>query len=427
MRRPTATIVLLLALSVIPATGWTQTADDLFNGQALQRVDLRLHSADWEKLKADFLENTYYPADLTWNGVTVRNVGIRSRGHGSRSGNKPGLRVDFDHYSTDLQFLGLKSLVLDNLTQDSSGIHETVTMALFARLGIPAPREAHARLYVDNKYAGLYVIVESVDKRLLARVFGAIDEDTQNDGFLFEFNWENEWHLEHLGEELGPYKLRFDAKTNESKSDEEKYRPIEELVRLVNETREDRLPAAISPLLDLPAFIRYVAAQNFVAEIDGVLGTWGVNNFYLYRLENRTQHVFIAWDDDVTFWGPSFPTNEGHDANVLMNKLMRVPEYKAMYLAELQRAIDSASEPVGDATWMEAEIRRQLELIDQAMREDPLKPYGNDQFDGSRGVMSAFTKDRIAFVRCEMERGPRTGCESVIGATAVPPPVTRPQ
>jgi hypothetical protein len=110
-----------------------------------------------------------------------------------------------------------------------------------------------------------------------------------------------------------------------------------------------------------------------------------------------------------------------------MNKLMRLPEYKAMYQAELQRAMDSAAEPVGETTWMEAEIRRQLELIDQAMREDPLKPYGNDRFDGSRGLMSAFTKDRIAFVRCEMERGPRTGCESVIGAAAVPAPVTRPQ
>ena len=416
-----------MVLSIIPAAGWAQTPDDLFNGQVLQRVDLRLHSADWEKLKAAFLENTYYPADLVWNGVTVRNVGIRSRGHGSRSGNKPGLRVDFDRYSTDLEFLGLKSLVLDNLTQDQSGIHETVTMGLFSRLGIPAPREAHARLYVNDEYAGLYVIVEAVDKRLLARVFGVIDEDTQNDGFLFEFNWENEWRLENLGDELGPYKERFDAKTHESKSDEEKYRPIEELVRLINDTREDRLVETLSPLLDLPAFIRYVAAQNFVAEIDGVLGTWGVNNFYFYRLENRTQHVFIAWDDDVTFWGPTFPTNEGHEANVLMNKLMRLPEYKAMYLAELQRAMDSAAEPVGDTTWMDAEIRRQLEMIDGAMREDPHKPYDNGLFDNARGLMSAFTKDRIAFVRCEMERGPRSGCESVVGATAVPAPVSRPQ
>ena len=35
---------------------------------------------------------------MTWNGMTVRDVGIRSRGRGSRSGNKPGLRVDFDRY-----------------------------------------------------------------------------------------------------------------------------------------------------------------------------------------------------------------------------------------------------------------------------------------------------------------------------------------
>ena len=419
MRRPTATIVLLLALSAIPSTGWAQTPDDLFNGQVLHRVDLLLHSADWEKLKADFLENTYYPADFSWNGLTARNVGIRSRGHGSRSGNKPGLRVDFDRYSTDQEFLGLKSVVLDNLTQDSSGIHETVSMALFARLGIPAPREAHARLYVNNEYAGLYVIVEAVDKRLLARAFGAIEEDTQNDGFLFEFNWEDEWRLEHLGDELRPYKERFDAKTHESKSDEEKYRPIEELVRLINDTREDRLVEAISPLLDVPAFIRFVAAQNFLAETDGLLGTWGVNNFYFYRLENRTQHVFIAWDDDVTFWGPTFPTNEGHSANVLMNKLMRLPEYKAMYSAELQRAMDSASEPVGDTTWMDAEIRRQLELIDQAMREDERKPYGNNSFDHARGLMTAFTRDRLAFVRCEMERGARSGCESVVGDAVV--------
>ena len=211
-----------------------------------------VHSADWQKLKQNFLENEYYPADLLWNGQTVRNVGIRSRGHGSRSGTKPGLRVDFDRYATDQRFLGLKSLVLDNLTQDSSGIHETISMAMMGKMGVPAPREAHARLYVNNEYAGLYVIVESVDKGLLARVFGVVAEDTQNDGYLFEFNWLDEWHMDYLGEELGPYKDRFDAKTKETKSDEEKYRPIETLVRLINDTREDRLKDAIGAQFDLP-------------------------------------------------------------------------------------------------------------------------------------------------------------------------------
>jgi spore coat protein CotH len=404
----------LIVLSLMASPAVAQTTDELFNNQVLQRVDLQLHSADWNKLKEEFLENEYYPAALIWNGQTVRNVGIRSRGHGSRSGRKPGLRVDFDRYASDQTFLGLKSVILDNLTQDSSGIHETSAMQLMARMGIPAPREAHARLYVNNEYAGLYVIVEAVDKRLLARVFGIIEEDTQNDGYLYEFNWIDEWRLGYLGDDLGPYKDRFDAKTHESKGDENLYRPIETLIRLINETREDRLAEVIGPLLDLPAFVRFVAAQNFLADSDGVLGTWGVNNFYLYRLENREQHVLIAWDTDVTFWGPTFPTNEGHDDNALMAKLMRVPEYRDLYYAELRRAMDLASEPVGDSTWLDTEIRRQFTLIETAMREDPLKPYPNGQFDNSRTMMETFTKNRLLFIRCEMERGARSGCESVV-------------
>ena len=154
--------------------------------------------------------------------------------------------------------------------------------------------------------------------------------------------------------------------------------------------------------------------QNFLAESDGVLGAWGVNNFYFYRLENSTQHVLIAWDADVTFWGPTFPTNEGHNANVLMNKLMRVQEFRDTYYAELRRAMDLAGEAVGDGTWLDAEIRRQFALIDSAMREDPFKPYDNGRFDVSRNAMMSYTKNRLAFTRCELERGPRTGCESVV-------------
>jgi spore coat protein CotH len=401
-------------LAVAQTTEPGPTADQLFDGQVLQRVDLLLHSADWTKLKENFLENEYYPADLTWNGQTVRNLGIRSRGHGSRSGAKPGLRVDFDRYASNQRFLGLRSLVLDNLTQDSSGIHETISMQLMAKMGIPAPREAHARLYVNNEYAGLYVIVESVDKGLLARVFGIVNEDTQNDGYLFEFNWIDEWRLGYLGDSLGPYKDRFEAKTKESKSDEEKYRPIETLVQLINDTREDRIKDRVGPLFDLPGFVRYVATQNFLAEADGILGAWGLNNFYLYRLENSSQHVLIAWDADVTFWGPTFPTNEGHNDNALMNTLMRVPEYRDLYYAELRRAMDLAAEPVGEITWLETEIRRQLDLIDTAMREDPVKPYDNGRFDASRGAMTSFTQNRLAFMRCELERGARSGCESVV-------------
>src|SRR5688500_7675427 len=174
MKRAATILPALLLVFAIAHAAQAQTSDDLFSRTDLQRVDLWVHSSDWAKLKAEFQTNTYYPADLTWNGITVRNVGIRSRGRGSRSGNKPGLRVDFDRYTTAQRFLGLKSLVLVNVTQDASGIHESVAMAFYARLGIPASREIHTRLYVNNEYAGLYVLVASVDMVMPASVMGAI-------------------------------------------------------------------------------------------------------------------------------------------------------------------------------------------------------------------------------------------------------------
>lgn len=377
------------------------TAADLFGSTDLQRLDLFIHSSDWAKLKANFRENTYYPADVTWNGQSVRNVGIRSRGFGSRSATKPGLRVDFDYYNAGQTFLGLKSFILDNLTQDASGTHETASAAFYARLGIPVSREIHTRLYINNEYAGLYVIVESVDKDLLARVFGTIGEDTQNDGYLYEYNWEDDWRLSYFGSDLSPYKLRFSATTHESKNDEELYRRIETLVRKINESSTAGLPNEIGSLFDLPGYVRFVAAQNFLSETDGFLGGFGLNNFYLYRLENQEKHVLISWDSDNTFYSPILSVNEGWGGNVLMEKLMSLPEYNQMYRDEIARAAQLAEQD----DWLNTEIIRQIQRIDTAMKEDTAKPWSNEQYEGEAGEMLSYSRTRIPFVRCELERG----------------------
>ena len=394
--------VLLCLLVLIPTASDGQTTDDLFNGQVLQRVDLQLHSADWAKLKENFQINTYYPADFVWNGQTVRNAGIRSRGRGSRSATKPGLKVDFDEYSANQKFLGLKSLVLDNLTQDASGMHETVSMRFLARLGIPAPREAHVRLYVNNEYIGLYALVESIDKSFLARVFGVIGDDTQNDGWLYEFTYQEDWRFSDLGTDLDPYKLRFEATTHESKPDEDKYRKVQELITLANQTAEDRFVEVVGPRFDLQGFVRFVAAQAFLGDIDGFLGAFGMNNFYLYRLENQTKHVLIAWDTDNTFWGPTFPILPD-DTNVLMQKLMRIPEFNALWYSEIVRAVEMAEAD----NWLETEIIRTVQLIESAMRDDPSKPFSNNSFDGEAGEMLSFARERLAYVKCALAQGDR--------------------
>jgi spore coat protein CotH len=389
-----------------PASGQTtpHPSEALFNDTVVQRVDLRMNSSDWEKLKQNFQENTYYPADMVFNGETVRNTGVRSRGLGSRSATKPGLRVDFDYYSTDQTFLGLKSFVLDNLIQDHSGVHETVTMKVFARLGIPAPREAHVRLYMNNQYIGVYAAVESIDKAFLARVFGVIGEDTQNDGYLYEFDYVDPWRFQYFGSDLNLYKARFDPKTHESKSMAELFGPIENLVRLANDLRPDQYQPVLGEHLDLTAFMRYVAAQNFVAQNDGFLGYDGMNNFYFYRLENSTRHVFLAWDEDNAFAFVDFPIDTRHDENVLMQRAMQVPELRDTYYALLNEAIASTNEPTGpDGTsWFEFEVRRQLDLIEAAMSEDPSRPYTFDQHTAARNAMIQFSRERGRFLTDEI-------------------------
>jgi len=388
-----------------------QTSDDFFNPEVLQRIELWMHGQDWEKLKAAFQENTYYPADMTWNGVTVYNIGIRSRGLGSRSSTKPGLRVDFDRYNNGQQFLGLKSFVLDNLTQDRTGIKETVAMRFFTRIGIRAPRETHARLYVNGAYAGLYGLVESVDKTMMGRVFGSIGDNVQNDGYLFEYNYVlgSPWRFGYEGSALTPYKARFDIKTNESHAESAIWGPIEELVRLANDTPSTTFEQTVGPRLDLGAFVRYIAAQNFISQEDGFNGYDGMNNFYFYRLENSPSHVFIAWDEDVAFLQPDFGITTRNEENVLTRKTLELPAYQSQYFSVLSEAATSASD------WLRPEMQRQFDMIHNAMIEDTLKPYTNAEYAADRETLLAFPDARITYVRCEVAKqtgAPRpSGCQ----------------
>ena len=186
---------------------------------------LTVSDRDWSELKAHPEQNTNYPADLRWRGVTVRNIGIRSRGTSTRNGVKPGLRLDMNRY-VDQTFLGLRLLVLDNSYTDPSMMREPLAMKVFARAGLPATREAHARLFVNNEFAGVYVIVEPIDRTYVTRVFGAAEGNAESGGYLYEYNWVREWGFEYLGPSLEAYAELFDPKTRETDAVSRLYQPL---------------------------------------------------------------------------------------------------------------------------------------------------------------------------------------------------------
>jgi spore coat protein CotH len=383
---------------------------EFFNDSVLHELKLWINSRDWETLKTNFLSNAYYPADLQWNATTVRNVGIRSRGNGSRSGFKPGLRVDIDRYASTQTFLGLKSFVLRNNTQDPSQMHEWLSMLFFRRMGLPASREAYARLFVNNQYAGLYTIVESVDKSFLTRQFG------EDSGYLFDYDYPADaapYYFEDRGRDAASYvPLPFKPETRENNARPE---VIADMVQAINASTSATFRGAVAEFIDLAQFIRHVAAEVFLAEQDGIVGDWGMNNFFMYRPESSNRFRLIVWDKSQAFvQGQAYPIWHNitdvpeTNRNRLMNRAMEYPDLRALYLDTLLEAGRAASEVPPDTLpgdtrgWLERQIDRAHALIAPSVLADTLKPYTNDEFVASVDALRIFARERQRFVNADV-------------------------
>src|SRR6266851_1503612 len=106
-------IALNLLVLAVACPAAAQTYEDFFDDTIVHEIRLVMKPSDYETLKLHYLENTYYPADfhVKFGGrdILVPDVGIRSRGHGSRSPIKPNLRIDFNRYEPGQKFVGLGS------------------------------------------------------------------------------------------------------------------------------------------------------------------------------------------------------------------------------------------------------------------------------------------------------------------------------
>jgi len=331
-----------------------QTVEDLFDDGTVQELRLSINERDLRELIERYLENMYVPADFQWRDQRVRNVGVRSRGLASRSASKPGLRIDFNRYTAGQTFLGLASLVLDNLVTDPALVRERISMAFFKRLRQPASRESFTRLYINNVYQGIYAIVEPVDGEFLARAFG------EKSGYLFERHFLHPFLGEDLGDELTAYRRVFEPRNHELEADTVLYSPIRELFHEVNQPVDTVWRERVGRYIDLPQLVTHVAIETFLSEADGVLGAAGMANFYLYRGPSSDRHRLIVWDKDHTFAAVDSPIFLRVEENALFSRALAFGDLRALYLDVLDQCARSAA---GEG-WLEGEIVRLSALID---------------------------------------------------------------
>ena len=298
-------IVALVAATPLPALAQAapDPADPFFDGSVLHDLFITINSRDWASLKEHFLDNTYYPADFKWNGQTVRNIGIRSRGTGSRSGVKPGPagRLRPLHHRPEIPRL---EVVHPSEQHAGSERHARAAEHGAVRAhGLWSPSAKRTRgLYINNAYVGLFTIVESIDKPFLSKKFN------ENDGHL---------RVQLRQPRRGAVQLRL-SRRRSRRSTPVPFKPetleldpqgevLERLFWTINIAGDAVWRTSIEEFLDVKKFIRHLAIENFLAEEDGLTGDYGPNNFYFYRFLNTNRYTFLPWDKSNTFWeSPSY-------------------------------------------------------------------------------------------------------------------------
>src|SRR5439155_11041307 len=239
-----------------------------------------------------------------------------------------------------------------------------------------------------------------------------IDEDFldrnlgESSGDLFEWKPNDYYNFEDRGDDPAPYEIFLDPKTNDDHPD---YQKFVDLIQAINYSSEADFIDSVSRYLDLNEYLTYAAAENALAEIDGIWdGVYGTNNIYLYRYHDQDLFQLIVWDKDTTFIQTERVLPMPVD-NVLARRLLAIPQYRSFYLAQLSKAADLLG---GAGGWADQEMSRMYALVHEAALDDPHKqclvttggitPCPSSAFEQGVRDMRAFIAGRAAFVRSSL-------------------------
>jgi uncharacterized protein (TIGR03437 family) len=356
----------LLLLDVSPAFAQVQ-ANAFFDDSHVQVINLTMDPTDWATFQQNYTKNTYYHATFNWNGITEQ-IGVRSHGGGSRSPVKPNLDVNFAHYDKSQTFLGLPFVLLKANNEDPSNLKEWLSMKLFRKMGFSAPREAPAQVFLNGQLLGFYFIVEHEDETFLNRNFG------ESAGYFYEWQQNGSYEFQSLGSDPNAYASLVDLKTNQPAPD---LQNLANLIAVINQpnTTDDQFITTLSAYINPAQFITHIAIESALAEADGICGgEVGMNNFFLYQFNGQTLYQLVPWDKDNTFSDINrdimYGITTGDHINLLAQRLVAIPQYRALYLTQLAKAENILG---GEQGWADQEISREYAIIYSAAIIDPNK------------------------------------------------------
>ncbi len=224
-------------------------AAGLFRGTDVPELRIELDDAAVASLRKD--PRTHVRATLHDGRAVHRDVAVKLKGAAGsfrEFDDRPAFSISLDKFDCPTDFRGLRKFHLNNSVQDGSLLHEWLGSHLAAAAGVPATRVAHARVRVNERDLGMYVLKEGFDERFLQRHFGT------DATMLFD----------------GGFCQDIDANLELDEGDEavarERLAALREACAIADPAvREQRL----AELVDVDAFVSFVALELMLGHWDG--------------------------------------------------------------------------------------------------------------------------------------------------------------
>ncbi len=287
-------------LEEVPGTGDDGSGYDgtesagLYTLDRVIPLDITLSTESERSLNAD--PYTYVEASITIDGDTLDKVGIRIGGkYGSLRTltQKAGFKIDLDRYDNTQKWRGLERLVVKNMVQDYSFMHEYIAFQVYEALGVPAPRVGYLWVTVNGEDFGLYSDVEALDDRFLSRAY-----DDASGNFYDGDYW--------LAEDWSTYKLLdFNASTQDlmvlDEGEDVEHADVHAVTEaLMAAQAGGDFMTEVGAVVDLEHHVRMMAVEFWVGQYDGYSNY--TNNYRVYFDPDDGLAKISPWDHDWAFY-----------------------------------------------------------------------------------------------------------------------------
>ena len=382
-----------------------------FKQDSLHDVHITIPPESWDPINAQarppgcvpFLRE-YYTGSVQIDGQMIEGVGVRTKGGCGSSrdlSQKASFKINLSWDDPAVQGCpeerrvhGLKRLTLNNQAQDRSFVHEMLAYRFYQLMGVATPRANHVRVFVNDELWGVYLNLESIDRRFLSRWFNS------KDGMLYEGTYYCELQPANVPpaeEDTYCIARKFHPSSCEPTAeggDPEDYTVVRDMVgQLASGYQVGAFYPEIEAIWDFDSFLSLWAVENIIGHWDGYT-IQIVNNYRIYHDPGTGKWSIIPTGVDQTF-GQNTAIDQ--ITGMLAQRCWAEQDCQDAFKARLAQAVDVFEQ--ADFQSMAAAIRDQ---VAPAVMEDPRKEGSYDEF--VNGVQSTinFIDARPAQVRAAL-------------------------